>query len=129
MTDTTIKKIHSQDSPRGTMGPVYLAAGKRMSLRLWTEEAGGDEKPPRRRDYETVGYVIEGRAELESEGQTVRLETGDSWVVPEGALHTYRILEGPFRAVEATAPPAEFHGRDSARPPQDTARGVAGDSE
>jgi hypothetical protein len=33
MTDTTIKKIHSQDSPRGTMGQVYLAAGKRLSLR------------------------------------------------------------------------------------------------
>lgn len=46
MTDTTVKKIHSQDSPR--------------------------------------------------------------------ALHTYRVLEGPFRAVEATSPPAEFHGRDDA---------------
>lgn len=114
MTDTTIKKIHSQDSPRGAMGQVYLAAGKRVSLRLWNEEEAAGEKPPRRRDYETVGYVIEGKAELESEGQTVRLEAGDSWVVPQGALHTYRILEGPFRAVEATAPPAEFHGRDDA---------------
>ena len=110
--DTTIKKIHSQHSPRGTMGQVYLAAGKRVSLRLWDEAAGGEEKPPRRRDYETVGYVIEGTAELESEGQTVRLEAGDSWVVPEGALHTYRVIDGPFRAVEATSPPAEFHGRD-----------------
>lgn len=110
--DTTVKKIHSQASPHGTMGQTYLAAGKRVSLRLWEREAGGDEKPPRRRDYETVGYVIEGRAELETEGQTVRLEAGDSWVVPQGAEHTYRILEGPFRAVEATSPPAEFHGRD-----------------
>lgn len=119
MTDTTVKKIHSQDSPRGSMGQVYLAAGKRVSLRLWDEAAGteetqGKDKPARRRDYETVGYVIEGTAELETEGQTVRLAPGDSWVVPEGALHTYRILEGPFRAVEATSPPAEFHGRDDA---------------
>lgn len=114
MTDTTVKKIHSQDSPRGSMGQVYLAAGKRVSLRLWDEAANGEDKPPRRRDYETVGYVIEGTAELETEGQTVRLAPGDSWVVPQGALHTYRILEGPFRAVEATSPPAEFHGRDDA---------------
>jgi quercetin dioxygenase-like cupin family protein len=114
MTDTTVKKIHSQDSPRGDMGQLYLAAGKRLSMRLWEEEPGGGEKPPRRRDYETVGYVIEGRAELETEGQTVRLEPGDSWVVPDGALHTYRVLEGPFRAVEATSPAAEFHGRDDA---------------
>jgi hypothetical protein len=31
-----------------------------------------------------VGYVVSGRAELELEGQTVRLEAGDSWVVPAG---------------------------------------------
>ncbi|WP_338105692.1 cupin domain-containing protein [Microvirga tunisiensis] len=62
-------------------------------------------------EYEVVGYVLSGRAELEIEGQTVRLEPGDSWVVPAGAEHTYRILE-KFTAVEATAPPAEVHGRE-----------------
>jgi quercetin dioxygenase-like cupin family protein len=41
----------------------------------------------------------------------VRLEPGDSWVVPRGAAHTYKILE-PFTAVEATSPPAHAHGRD-----------------
>ena len=53
--------------------------------------------------YETVGYVISGRAELLSEGQTVVLAPGDSWVVPKGARHAYKILE-PFTAVEATHP-------------------------
>ncbi len=33
-------------------------------------------------------------------------------MVPKGAAHTYRILEA-FTAVEATAPPAEAHGRDA----------------
>ena len=70
--------------------------------------------PVTERDYETVGYVISGRAELDLEGQTVRLEPGDSWLVPAGARHTYRILE-PFTAVEATAPPAQVHGRDMAQ--------------
>lgn len=55
--------------------------------------------------------MISGRAELELEGQTVRLEPGDSWLVPANAEHSYRILE-PFTAVEATAPPAQVHGRD-----------------
>jgi uncharacterized cupin superfamily protein len=41
----------------------------------------------------------------------VLLEKGDSWVVPKGAQHTYKILE-TFTAVEATSPPAEVHGRD-----------------
>jgi mannose-6-phosphate isomerase-like protein (cupin superfamily) len=62
-------------------------------------------------DYETVGYVISGRAKLELEGQTLNLRAGDSWLVPAGAMHRYTIIE-PFTAVEATAPPAEVHGRD-----------------
>ena len=48
------------------------------------------------------------------EGQTIRLERGDSWLVPAGAKHTYLILE-PFTAVEATAPPSQVHGRDEPR--------------
>ena len=63
------------------------------------------------RDYETVGYVIKGRAELHLEGQVLLLNAGDSWLVPRGASHTYKILE-PFTAVEATSPPASVHGRD-----------------
>ena len=110
MTDTTVKKISSGASPLGAMGQVYLASGKRVSMRLWRKEKP-HEKEAVRRDYETVGYVIGGRAELAIEGQTVKLEPGDSWLVPAGAEHSYRIIE-PFTAVEATAPPAEIHGRD-----------------
>ena len=71
----------------------------------------GEAKPNTRRDYETVGYVIRGKAELHLEGQMVLLEAGDSWVVPKGAEHSYKVLE-PFTAVEATCPPALVHGRD-----------------
>jgi quercetin dioxygenase-like cupin family protein len=39
------------------------------------------------------------------------LEAGDSWLVPAGAEHAYRILD-EFTAVEATSPPAHVHGRD-----------------
>jgi len=55
--------------------------------------------------------VIGGHAELEIEGQTLKLEPGDSWVVPKGSEHKYRILD-EFTAIEATAPPAHIHGRD-----------------
>jgi quercetin dioxygenase-like cupin family protein len=82
-----------------------------MSMRLWRDEAPTQGKPSRKHDYEVVGYVISGQAELEIDGQTVRLEPGDSWVVPAGAEHTYRILE-TFTAVEVTAPPAQVHGRE-----------------
>jgi quercetin dioxygenase-like cupin family protein len=111
MSDTTIKKVESESSPQGDMGQKYLVAGKRVSMRLWALEPGGEVKTPTSREYETVGYVISGSARLELEGQTLNLKVGDSWLVPAGAMHKYTILE-PFTAVEATAPPAEVHGRD-----------------
>ena len=111
MADTTVKKIDSAHSPIGDMGQKYLASGKSLSMRLWEEQPPGEPKPETSREYETVGYVIDGRAELHLEGQVIALGPGDSWTVPEGARHTYRILE-PFTAIEATSPPAEIHGRD-----------------
>jgi len=104
-------KVQSQESPTGEMGQKYLASGKAISMRLWENEQPDDAKPESSRDYETVGYVISGRAELHLEGQMVLLEPGDSWTVPKGASHTYRILEA-FTALEATHPPAKVHGRD-----------------
>ena len=110
-TDTTVTKVDSRHSPHGSLGQKYLASGVHVAMRLWEKEPSQDEKPESRREYETVGYVIEGKAELHLEGQMVLLEKGDSWVVPKGAAHRYRILE-PFTAVEATSPPAHAHGRD-----------------
>ena len=112
MADTTVIKVSSERSPQGEMGQIYLASGKSVSMRLWRDEPPGEPKPAASRDYETVGYVISGSAELHLEGQMVRLEAGDSWVVPEGASHTYKILE-PFTAVEATHPPAQVKNRDA----------------
>lgn len=111
MGDTSIKKVSAAHAPKGELGQHYLVSGKGVSMRLWQDEPPGEPKAPSRRDYETIGYVVAGRAEAVIEGQTLRLEPGDSWLVPRGAEHSYRILE-PFTAVEATAPPAQVHGRD-----------------
>ncbi|WP_427161767.1 cupin domain-containing protein [Aliinostoc sp. HNIBRCY26] len=111
MTDTSVKKIDSSHSPKGKLGQKYLASGKTVSMRLWENEQAREDKQTSQREYETVGYVINGRAELHIEGQMILLEPGSSWVVPKGATHHYNILE-PFTAVEATSPPAQVHGRD-----------------
>ncbi len=111
MGDTSVQKVMSDNSPTGEMGQKYLASGVSVAMRLWENQAPNDDKEERKRDYETVGYVIKGKAELHLEGQVLRLEKGDSWVVPKGSLHTYKILE-TFTAVEATSPPAHAHGRD-----------------
>jgi quercetin dioxygenase-like cupin family protein len=110
--DTTVKKIDSHASPHGGMGQTYLASGKRLSMRLWENEAPSSQKPPRARPYETIGYVIAGKARLHLGDQQVTLQPGDSWVVPADAEHTYEILE-PFTAVEATSPPARVSERDA----------------
>jgi quercetin dioxygenase-like cupin family protein len=111
MNDTTVTKVDSDNSPTGEMGQKYLASGKSVAMRLWENEPPNDGKEMHTRDYETVGYVISGKAELHLEGQMVLLNKGDSYVVPKGASHKYKILES-FTAVEATHPPAQVHGRD-----------------
>jgi quercetin dioxygenase-like cupin family protein len=111
MPDKSITKISSAQAPKGRSGQKYLASGIHISLRLWEHEPPGEAKSQTARDYETAGLVLEGKAELHLEGQLVLLEKGDSWVVPKGSRHTYKIVE-TFTAVEATSPPAEVHGRD-----------------
>ena len=108
MSDTSVTTVDSRHAPQGPAGEKHLAAGQHVALRLWENEQPGAPKAPATRPYETVGYVLSGRAELHLAGQTVLLEPGHSWVVPQGAEHTYTILES-FSAVEATSPPA--HGR------------------
>ena len=106
-----VDKVSDEQSSQGRMGQRYLASGEAVSMRMWENEQPGEPKPEAAREYETVGYVLAGRAELHLEGEVVELSTGDSWTVPRGATHTYRILE-PFTAVEATSPPAEERNRD-----------------
>ena len=111
MADSTITKVRLESAPAGSQGQKYLATGQNVALRMWDEEPSEDPKPPAARDYETVGYVVSGHAEIHADGQVTELEQGDSWVVPQGVSHTYKIL-APFVAVEATSPPARQDNMD-----------------
>ena len=51
MTDTTVKKVSSAHSPVGDEGQVYLASGKRVSMRLWRDEEPTQDKPPSKHGY------------------------------------------------------------------------------
>ena len=116
MGDKSITKVGAATAPRGPMGQKYLASGIRLSMRIWERESPDTQpKAETTANYETAGYVIAGRAELHIEGQVVDLEPGDSWIVPKGSRHSYKILEA-FTALEATTPPAEVHGRDKSEP-------------
>jgi quercetin dioxygenase-like cupin family protein len=110
-TDTSVKKVSLAGAPKGKMGQRYLASGVRLAMRYWEDEPTSETTEASRREYEIIGYALRGRAELQVEGQTLLLEAGDCWVIPEGARHSYSIVE-PFTAVEATSPPARVHARD-----------------
>ena len=98
--------VNTQEAATGEMGQKLLISGEMIALRLWDEEPSDtQDKKVHTRSYETVGYVISGRAELTVADKTIVLEPGTSWIVPQNAEHTYRVLEN-FRAVEATHPPA-----------------------
>src|SRR3984893_9200931 len=111
MPDKSITKVNSANAPKGRFGQKYLASGIRISMRLWESEQPAEAKLQTAQGHIPAGFVIEGKAELHIEGQLVLLEKGDSWVVPKGARHSYKVIE-TFTAVEATSPPAEMHGRD-----------------
>ncbi len=95
-----------ESAPTGPEGEKLLARGASISLRMWKDEAPTSDKPSASRSYETVGYVISGRAELILAGKTTLLQPGVSWVVPRDAEHTYKILE-TFTALEATTAPGD----------------------
>ena len=44
MTDTSVTKVDSAHSPRGTMGQKYLASGVHVAMRLWQKQPG-EPKP------------------------------------------------------------------------------------
>jgi hypothetical protein len=89
------------------MGQVYLASGITLGMRLWREEPTRESEPVARRDYEVVGYVLEGRAELEIEEQKVLLKQGDSYVVPRGAAHDIAF----WNRFRPSKPPRRQHRR------------------
>lgn len=102
MATTEVTKVNASRAPVGQQGERTLAKGALLSMRLWEDEAPGESKPETTREYETVGYVLKGRAELWLNGSCCTLTAGDSYLVPARTKHRYRILE-EFSAVETTS--------------------------
>ncbi len=99
-------KVSAKQAVEGPHGEIGLASGERVAMRMWRNEEPNADKPVTRSEHDTVGYVLSGRADLIVGGETVSLAAGDSYLVPAGTEHTYRIHE-TFTAVEATSPPAK----------------------
>jgi len=99
---------HERDADPSPCGAKALVQGDKVALRLWdlpvTSE--GEERSDLCANHESVCYCLHGRGELSIEGQLLKLAPGQSWLVPAGARHSYRVTDGPFKALEATGNPA-----------------------
>lgn len=96
-------KVSQSDTTHGTDGEHHLVKGQQSSMRLWHREEPNADKPESTHEYETLGYVIEGRVDLIVNGETISLQPGDSYHVPAGTPHTFRVTE-TLTAVEVTTP-------------------------
>jgi mannose-6-phosphate isomerase-like protein (cupin superfamily) len=105
---------HVSEADTSPCGAKALVQGDKVALRLWdlpaSEAAASGGEEGKRSDlcahHESVCYCLAGRGELSIEGQRLTLAPGQSWLVPAGARHSYRVIEGPFKALEATGGPA-----------------------
>jgi quercetin dioxygenase-like cupin family protein len=81
------------------------AVGDRMMVTLMTfkegQEVGAHAHP-----HEQAGYCIRGRFELTVGTESTVIAPHDSYVIPGGTPHSYRVLENAL-AVEMFSPPRE----------------------
>jgi quercetin dioxygenase-like cupin family protein len=106
-------RVSVQSAAIGETEQMDLASGARVAMWLWRDLPEGQPSPPKRLRYETAGFVVSGRALLQTGGDLLQLRKGDSWVVPAEVEHACMIQE-PFTAIEATSPPASVLARDDA---------------
>lgn len=104
---TVTEEVVEKKLSQGNDAKEILALGENLGLRIWRDEKPNTDKEMHSHIYETVGYVLKGRAELHLEDKVIELVEGDSYLVPKSAEHTYKILE-TFSAIEATSPPAHI---------------------
>ncbi|MBC7264595.1 MAG: cupin domain-containing protein [Chloroflexi bacterium] len=81
------------------------ATGERTMVTLMTFKKG-QEVGVHRHTHEQAGYCIQGRFLLTINDVEALIEPGDSYVIPSGAPHSYRVL-GDALAVEVFSPPRE----------------------
>lgn len=81
------------------------AIGERMMVTLMTFKEG-QEVGTHSHPNEQAGYCVQGRFELTIDGVPTVIEPDDSYVIPGGISHSYRVLEDAL-AVEMFSPPRE----------------------
>jgi len=95
----------NQREKRRFRGVDYLvgATGERMMVTQMLFERG-QEVAAHSHPNEQSGYCVAGRFELTVDGVTSEIGPDDSYVIPGGTMHSYRVLEDSL-AIEVFSPP------------------------
>ena len=80
----------------------HLATQQNIGIRCWENEPPTELMVVEAREYKTAGYVIGGKADLYLQGQLIKLNAGDTWVVPKGVSYSYKITEA-WRAIKTVS--------------------------
>ena len=100
-----VKRTERQERTFKRVSFMVGAVGERMMVTLMTflegQKVGTHSHP-----HEQAGYCVQGRFELTIDGVPTVIEPDDSYVIPGGAPHSYRVLEDAL-AVEVFSPPRE----------------------
>ncbi|WP_129112976.1 cupin domain-containing protein [Halegenticoccus tardaugens] len=82
-----------------------LAAGERMSVQHFVIEPGATV-PEHSHHHEQTGYIVEGTLTFLVDGDEVRVEAGDSYVIPGEEPHAAENRgETPVKGVDIFGPP------------------------
>lgn len=84
-----------------------LAGGDDANVQRFFVEPGATV-PEHSHPHEQVGYVVEGTLTFDVDGETHRVEAGDSYVVPGGEPHA-AVNEGdvPVVGIDVFSPPRD----------------------
>lgn len=100
--------VKSAERQKRTFKGVHFwlgAVGERMMVTLMTFQEG-ERVETHSHPHEQAGYCIQGHFELTIEDVSTVIKADDSYVIPGGTAHSYRILEDSL-AVEMFSPPRE----------------------
>ncbi|MCD8190605.1 MAG: cupin domain-containing protein [Clostridiales bacterium] len=82
-----------------------LAVGEKSQVTKMNYVAG-NYASPHRHPHEQCGYVISGRYTLTVGAAAYELTAGDTYAIPGGMLHSFRVLEAG-EVVDVFTPPRE----------------------
>ena len=96
---------HSKTTNRRLLGPGP-SGSDRMEVILGEIESGGQADPHVHSDLEQAFFVLQGKAEVEIEGQKAMVGPEDFVFLPPGTVHRVTPLEGaPVRLLVLYSPP------------------------